>query len=878
MVKSVRIESPEVHVLRRRDGGINLLALAPAEAAQDKKPPGEPAKPFAYRVDEIALVDGRVHIADEVPANPYRVRLERLSFAAQGLSNAPNAKAPVKVGFDTDAKGRFAFDGSVALTPVQAEGKVDLAGFRLGAFYPYYESALNLEVADGTLDLNTGVALGVDGKRFDARLEGLSAAIKSLRLLYPGDREPLWQIPLIELKETMVDVGKQTVSVGQAVARDAVGHVRRNGDGTTHYARLIKPTPARAEAPPQSGQTEWRVDAKRLALENVAVTLDDRAPAKPVVTRLTQISAVIEEFSNAKGAKAKAALQARVNKRGTIALSGPLTLAPVAADLRVEAKSLELAPFQPYIDEHANVLLTSGAVSTRGNLSLDVPERKPARLAYRGNINLADFAALDKPTSQELLKWKSLYVGGIDFNLEPLKVGVGEVALSDFYSRLIVNSDGTLNLQGLLRTSDTATQASPAPPAVAPATKSGPSGAAPAGLPPNVRIGKITLQGGNVNFSDFFVKPNYSANLTGLGGSVTEMTREKPGDVELRGRIDQTAPLEIAGQVNALAQDLFVDLKASAKDIELSPFSPYAIKYAGYGIEKGKLSVNVKYLVEARKLTAENNVYLDQLTFGEKVESPTATKLPVLLAVSLLKDRNGVIDVNLPISGSLDDPQFSLGGVIIRVIVNLIVKAATAPFALLGAMFGGGEEMAYIEFAPGASRLDQAAEEKLKALAKALNDRPNLKVDASGRVVPEADREGLRRQAVERQVKAQKLKAAPKESGAPKSLDEVEVDPAEYPKYLTAAYREAKFPKPRNVVGLAKDLPVPEMETLMLTHAEASDEDLRQLANARAQATKDWLVEEGKISADRVFLVAPKLDAEGVKDKGKPTRVDLSLK
>jgi hypothetical protein len=193
-------------------------------------------------------------------------------------------------------------------------------------------------------------------------------------------------------------------------------------------------------------------------------------------------------------------------------------------------------------------------------------------------------------------------------------------------------------------------------------------------------------------------------------------------------------------------------------------------------------------------------------------------------------------------------------------------------------MFGGGEELAYIEFAPGAARLDRAGEDKLKALAKALNDRPNLKLDASGRVAPEADREGLRRRTLERQVKAQKLKAAPKDTGSPKSLDEIEIDAAEYPKYLTAAYKEAKFPKPRNVIGLVKDLPVPEMETLMLTHAEATDEDLRQLANARAQATKDWLVEEGKISADRVFLVAPKLDAEGPKDKGKPTRVDLSLK
>ena len=198
-------------------------------------------KPFAYSVGEVALIDGKVHVADEVPAKPYRVRLEGLSVTAQGLSNAPDTKAAVKVGFDTDAKGTFAFDGAVQLAPVRAEGKVGLTGFRLGALYPYYESALNLEVAEGTLDLNTGVAVAVDGGRFDARLEGLSAAIKSLRLLYPGDREPLWQVPLIELKETTVDVGKRTVLVGHWVTRDAVGQVRRDRDGTTHYARLMKP-------------------------------------------------------------------------------------------------------------------------------------------------------------------------------------------------------------------------------------------------------------------------------------------------------------------------------------------------------------------------------------------------------------------------------------------------------------------------------------------------------------------------------------------------------------------------------------------------------------------------------------------------------------
>jgi hypothetical protein len=396
-------------------------------------------------------------------------------------------------------------------------------------------------------------------------------------------------------------------------------------------------------------------------------------------------------------------------------------------------------------------------------------------------------------------------------------------------------------------------------------------------MPANISVGKVTLQGGNINFSDFFVKPNYTVNLTGVGGGVTTITPETPGEVEVRAKIDNIAPVEIIGKINPLARDLFLDIKASATDIELSPLSPYSIKYAGYGIERGKLSVKVKYLVENRKLTAENNVYLDQLTFGDKVESPTATKMPVLLAVALLKDRNGVIDINLPVGGSLDDPQFSVGGIIIQVIVNLIVKAVTAPFALLGAAFGGGEELAYLEFEPGSARLDAADEAKLKSVAKALTERPGLKLDVAGRVDPAADREGLKRAAVENQVKAQKVKETGK-GATTVSLDEIKLEPGEYPKYLTAAYKDASFTKPRNAIGIARDLPVPEMEQLMLANAQATDEDLRQLANRRAQIAKDWLVAKGGVPAERVFLVAPKVGADGIKDKGKPERVDFSLK
>lgn len=884
---SLRIEAPSIDLKRRKDGRINLLtAFAEPKDAAPASKTADTAPPFRFSVADIALANGTVRVVDEVPAKPQRIELQQISLTAQRLSNAPDAKADAQLRFVTDAQGKLAYDGTVRLAPVRVGGKVEFADFRLAVLQPHVEETLNLQVADGTLSVAARFDIGMEKETFGGRVEDVSAMIKELRLLYPGDKEPLWRVPLVEVRDAAIDLNQRLITVGSALVKTPAVHVRRDADGSTHFARLFKHSYTARPKDAGRAQAEWRVEAKRLALADGTVVFDDRVPPNAVVTRLTRLALDVQDFSSIKGARFKAAVRTVVNGKGSVSVSGPLRQAPLSGNLRIDAKGVELAPFQPYLDEYLDVALTGGAISTKGALAFDVADGALKQLTYRGDVNVADFASLDRAGSQDLLKWRSLFLGGIDFAAKPLKAAVDEIALSDFYSRLIVNADGTLNLQGIVKKPNgqsAAPDGAPAAQTVAgeqPASDASTAPAPPAAraLPSNIRIGGVTLQGGNVNFSDFFVKPNYSANLTDVGGAVTEMTREKAGDVELRGRVDHTAPLEILGKVNVLSPDLFVDLKASAKDIELPPFSPYAVKYAGYGIERGKLSVNVKYFIENRKLAAENNIFLDQLTFGAKVDSPTATKLPVTLAVALLKDRNGVIDVNLPISGSLDDPQFSLGGVIVRVIVNLIVKAVTAPFALLGSLFGGGEELAYVEFAPGSANLDADDESKLRSLAKALNERPGLKLDVSGRIETEVDREGLKRVSLERRVKGAKLKETSRSGAAAGTLEDVKVDPSEYAKYLTLAYRDAKFAKPRNAIGLVKELPVPEMEQLMLANTEVSEEDLRQLANARAQSAKDWLVENGKISPERVFLISPKVSGEQIKDKGKPTRVDFSLK
>jgi len=319
-------------------------------------------------------------------------------------------------------------------------------------------------------------------------------------------------------------------------------------------------------------------------------------------------------------------------------------------------------------------------------------------------------------------------------------------------------------------------------------------------------------------------------------------------------------------------------VKFDFQDIELSPVTPYSSKYLGHPITKGKLNFTVEYLIDKRKLTAKNKILIDQLTLGNKVESPDAVKAPVGLAVSLLTDRNGQINLDIPLSGSLDDPKFSVWPIIWQVIVNLITKALTAPFALLASLTGGGEELSYLEFDYGSTQVSEANQKKISALVKALRERPQLKMDIEGYVDLENDREGLKNAEFQRRLKVQKMKELTAKGESLLSSDELQIQPQEYEKYLTLAYNAEKFTKPRTAPGVQKKLVKEEMEKLIMTNIEVANSDLRQLALHRAEKVKELILGAGEIKAGQIFIVEPPSLSPEKKEKVKESRVNFKLK
>jgi acylphosphatase len=629
------------------------------------------------------------------------------------------------------------------------------------------------------------------------------------------------------------------------------------------------------ESAEEKEEAPWTVNINEVNYDNFTIKLEDSVPASPVTLTADQINIHAENVSTKKDSRGSLSYSLTLNETGTISAESSFGINPVAADVTLDVKGVDITTLQPYITEKVNILITDGSFAAGGILSYAAYENEEMMISYKGDVSLSKFTTVDKTGANDFLKWNSLYFSGIDFNLDPLNVHISDVSLTDFYSRLIVNPDGSLNVQGIMKEEEVKEE-SPSSEAVQDAAdikkETGPD--------KSIKIDTVTLQAGTVNFSDNHIKPNYSANLKEVGGRVSGLSSEEgaSADVSLRGKLENHAPLEITGVINPLGEDLYVDLDIDFSDMDLSPLTPYANKFVGYNIQKGQLSLDLKYLIVKKKLDSQNSVLLDQFTLGERVESPDATKLPVKFAISLLKDRKGEINLDIPVTGEIGDPEFSIGGIVIKMIVKLLVKAATSPFALLGALVGGGEELSYIDYEYGSSGLSENEKAKLDKLSKALDDRPALNIEIIGHVDTERDREVMRQAAFDEKLKAQKFKEMVKKGEEVASVNEVDITQEEYELYLTEAYKEEKFPKPKNALGSLKILPPSEMEKLIYTHIKITDDDLRLLASKRALNVKDYFLNSGGIAPNRVFLIEPESLQPKENEKLKSSRVDFKLK
>ncbi|TVT76700.1 MAG: DUF748 domain-containing protein [Denitromonas halophila] len=901
-IDRIQVDQPVIHLRRLADGAIDVLQLMPPASATPLAEPETPSPETAFRVavDQFEVAGGQFHFSDAAaPAGPFATTLSDITIGLSGFVTDGAQSAQLTVAARSEAGEQIAHAGQLAIAPVRASGTLTLSGLPLTHYAPYYAKQLvGAKLAGGTV----GVSLPYEFDAAGLRVAKGQLDLAKLALQLDAQKTPSVQVASLKVSGVALDTAARNVTVARIASTGGNVSLRRARDGSIDLAQIVPPS-AEPEATTPA-EPAWNVRLAQTDLSGWDVHFEDRAVRTPVTVDIERTELSVGALGTDLSQPVPLTLSAVVNTGGYVAAKGEVDLASLAVDMRLDVKHLPLRAFEAYATEGIEASLRSANLSLGGQLSVGAAAGQSAPpVRFRGDAAITDLIAVDTRANTDVLTWKRLAVDGLDVRTDPLSLSATEITLSDFFSRLVLSAEGRLNFREMTAAEKDSQQAAAAQAAAPTAVTAssvmqgefdgGASQAAvaepaatatlapPSPALPSIRIDRIVLEKGNVAFADRFVRPNYDANLTEVGGTLEGLSTaaDSLATLSLTAAIDHAAPVTITGQLNPLREDRYLDIAASMRGFDLPTVSTYSGKYVGYGIAKGKLSADLSYKVTDRKLSAENKILLDQLTFGDAVDSPDAVNLPVQLAVALLKNGKGEIDLSVPVSGSLDDPQFSVAGLVWRAFFNLIGKAVTSPFALLGSVFGGGEELSYAEFAPGTHRLSAETVKKLETLAKALTERPALKIDLSGHVDPARDEPGLREQWLLARMQERQREALLDAGNTPPALEDIEIPADQRDALLAEAYDEAEFEgKPRNFVGLTKSLPPDQTRALMLKNAPVTEADLAALGKARAQAVRDWLVGVGKISAERVFMVTPSAKQEQDKAAGPSSRVAFALK
>jgi hypothetical protein len=874
------MSAPEVFLKRLSSGELYFPFLAAkahdaaaARAAEDPTGEFEPV----VTIDRINLKKGVLHFSDRSNSEAFAATITDLNLAVDNFGLNSDRTARYRLSLETEAQETAALSGTASLSPLQATGEWAVDDIQASRYLPYYQDLFAFKTVAGTFSLGGSYRFQQTEDTLRASLANVHFDAASLKVVEADDGNPLLSLKRLEINETTADLQRREITVGRLALADADLSILREKDGSLNLLKAFvpRPTAASGTAADAEGAAEprgalepapmphWVVNLKKVDVSGVTVAVEDRVPGAPFKIRLNDIALSANDLSNQPDATGQAELSLAWSKGGKIQVGGNVTVEPLALDMAVKVQKMDIRPLQPYLSEQAGLVVTEGLFGTAGRMELTRPADAAPSITYIGQAELNRFASVDRKKANDFLKWKALTLDNLEAGVNPTRLSIDQISLADFFARVIVDSDGSINLATLLAGPD----GTPEPSGkadVRPAPE-----AANAGKPP-IRIRQVLLSGGDVDFSDRFIKPTFRAKFHDLAGKVSglESIAEKRADVELEGMWAKQSPVKITGQINPLIDEPYVDLNLNISDIELSPFSPYSGKYLGYVLEKGKLTFNVAYLMENRKLEGKNSIYINQLTLGDTVDSPEAVSLPIKLAVALLKDREGNIELDLPVSGDLDDPQFKIGKVILTVLKNLIVKLVTSPFAALGSLAGGGEELSYLEFDAGKEAIVKENADKLDKLAKILFERPGLKLDIQGTIEPEADREALRSRLLENRLKAQKLEEMMAAGKSAVPLEEIVLSEEERPVLLEAAFTASAIPPPVDDSGKPVELTPPIMESLLLENTEVTLDQYRQIANQRAFNAKNYLLETGQVERDRIFIVEPQKEAAEERQDG----------
>jgi hypothetical protein len=935
----ILLEQPYVRAVIRPGGELNLADLGkgfpPAPPPASPEAQKKPAPPPRLYIRRLAVLAGTAVFEDRTRATPFRAELKPIVFELRDFST----RSATGDGYALEAASpegeRLIWNGTVRLAPLASRGVFEVADLKARTVWNYLRASLPFEIAAGVIALKGGYELSSGAGPIALSLDVHNTTVTGLGLRPRGAAQDYIDVARIGVEETRVDVTKHSVNIAKVVLSG--GDIKAWLEGQERRLNLLElisppasadgapsaPTNTRAAAAGAAGASAWTLSVPDVRVEGCKVSAEDRAVNPAAALTLAPLNVHVTGFNTSPEDTLDVTVDSGVSDSGKIAGQARVTPRTAAVSAHLEASDIALTLLQPYLDHYTSMTLLKGTLGAK----VDFERSADGALVIGGKTAVHDLRTVDDALKLDFIKWHDLRVADIRYRSAPTSLRIGTVTALEPYVRMVIAPDRTINIKEVLTPSgaarDKSSSGSTAPQAqgtpdqssAAPAgdqpsaagTAARPASAAsdskrkrkpaaqtaaaPAGplTPFPVSIGTVTLVNGSANYSDLWIKPSFAIGIQSLAGKIAGLSSDPQSraKVQLDGKVDRYAPWQLKGEVNLLSAALFTDLTMSFKDVDLTVVNPYSGHFVGYKIDKGKLSVDVHYQVEQRKLTAAQHFVIDQLELGDRVESPDAVHVPLKIAVALLRDRNGVIDLNLPMSGSLDDPKFRVGPIIWQMVTNLLEKVVAAPFALLGHLFGGGNEhMNIIEFDGGSAELAQPAQDQLASLAKALKERPQLKLDVPMVSADTLDRPALAAAQLRSKLNARELATREGRKHPDTALELALADPEKHFKLLLEEYQAElgkDKPLPPSVVAVQQakgketapyDAAINDLNAALLDHVPVPDSDLEALGKARAQAIQGALVSDGQVEASRVFLV----NAPPKPQSGDKVQIELTLK
>jgi hypothetical protein len=879
--REIRFDGPELYLRVLPDGSLNLAHLAPA--TPQAAAPAAPSAPPRVRIQVFGVHQGVLHYQDLSRPEPFAATLAPIEFDLSDFRTARDFENRYRFSATTVRGERFDWSGEFTVQPLGSSGEFAVGALRAATITSYLGDALPFAVPSGTLDL-AGSYRFAAGSGGDVALTVASAKLHDVALApRAGDGAMPWvTVPELDVADAVLALGQRRVTVGsvQLTGAHVLAWLEASGQlnlqqllGTPSAAPAGAAPAAAASAPSSASAAPWQLSLARFTASGLAIDAEDRSVQPAAKLQLSPLSLTVQNYSTAPGTPLALELTTGIGQ-GALHVAGDLTLAPFATQLKVGLKDFDLTALQPYAARATDMTVYRGRLGADLTVAMTgAPARAQPKMTLKGAVTLDDLATRDNVMNADFITWQSLRIAGLSYRMAPDALAIDTITAVKPYGRVIIGEKGSLNVTDILRpmhAGEARPQVEPQPAATAhsrskvvkearpaPAARPAPTPHA-AGMPVHIR--RVLIEDGAADFTDHSVQPNFSSAMLGLKGSMVGLSSDPASraDIVLDGAVDRYAPVSIRGQVNLLSAAAYTDVSMNFRNMELTTFNPYSGKFAGYSIAQGKLSTELRYHVENRKLDAKHHIVVDQLEFGAATESHDAAPLPVKLAVALLKDRNGVITLDLPVGGSLDDPSFRIGPIIWKLFVGLLTKAVTAPFALLGSLFGGGEQLAYVDFPAGSAVVSEDQAQKLAQLGKALMERPQLRLSVPLHAGSAADDAQLEQAALEQALAAAPAPAstpAPREKPAPAAVDAAA---ALLPRQRAlASVYHAKFGSDPRYPEEAADAAgrTQWLEQQLLPKFAPTPEARDALGRARAEAVQAAVLATQGLDPERVFLV-----------------------